>query len=298
MILEYEQLLNQNHYSKISIRTYMSTFNNFIDFINRKTGYNLIEPTDNLNSNNIDILINNAEDYNDTLPALNSKLKTFTLIKSIIKNAGIKTYKIQKLNELEKNFKKLKAARDDKINKNLKSLKFEPSELNDLIRIFFTPIVQNKLTNVEKFIISLYILMPPLRNNFYKIKYYTNELNFINDDDFYVKIFENKMVVSRKILKVKIDNDIALKLSPYQVSLLKNFKNKEFITNYNPITFNEKIQIIATKAFGKKFTINDFRHLFISSLNLNKFSNEQLRNIAYQMNQQQIPTFLSYRKFK
>jgi hypothetical protein len=210
MIEQYKELLSNNNYSKISIYTYLSTLNNFIDFVNRKAGMNIIDPMDYITSQNIDILIDNAIPYNETLGSVNSKLKTFTLIKSMIKNAEIKNYKLQKLAELEKSFTKLVAARNDQINKNFKNPAYEPLELNNLVRTFFTPEVQAKLSTKEKFILSLYLLKPPLRNNYYNITYYTNENDFNRDHDFRAKIFNNILVVSNEILKVDVPEDIII----------------------------------------------------------------------------------------
>jgi hypothetical protein len=253
-----------------------------------------------ITTQNINLLIQHAQEYNSTLKSVNNKLKTLTMIKSIIKNSGIKNYKIKEFEKLESDFKKIKTVRDDNINKNLKSSKYSQDEFNNLLRVFFDKQTQDKLTSYEKFILSLYLLTPPLRNNYYKIIYYDNKYDFDNDYDFRVKIYKDQMMVSKNILKVPMLDDLEITLKPYQVDLLKklNLKNKQFITNFETNYFSAIIKRISKKAFGKNLGPNDFRHLFISSLNVNKLSNQDLQKIANSINQKKITTLLSYRKFK
>jgi hypothetical protein len=300
MINQFADTLKNNNYGPLSIKTYIQRLTSLIDFVNKKNKFNIIDDNDIITAKNINLLIDAAKEYNNNLISVSNKLKTLTLIKSIIKNSNVKNYKIPHLNILEKDFEKIKTVRDDTINKNIKSPRYESVEFNNLLRMFFNKETQDKLTNIEKFILSLYLLNPPLRNNFYKILYFNNETDFNNADDFHVKIFKDKMIINKAYLKVTVPDNIEITLTPYQIKLLSdmNLKNKSYIINYYPVTFSGKIKQISKKAFSKDFGANDYRHMFISSLNINKLSNQQLKQIALKMNQTKIDTLLTYRKFK
>ena len=300
MIDQFTNLLTFNNYSQTSIATYVPRLKELMNFINKKTGRELIKNGDKITGQNINLLIEHSKDFNDGLISINNKLKTMTMIKSIIKNAAIKDYKIAGLEILNKNFKKVKTVRDDNINKNLKSMKYETEEYKNLTRAFFTPAIQNKLTTIECFIISLYLITPPLRNNYYNVIYYKNEDDFNDDERFQVKIWKNKMIVNKEILKVPVDENIETILTPYQEKLLsdENIPNGAEIIDSNKNTFAGTIKKISMRAFGKNFGINDYRHMFISGLNINDYSNEQLKKIALSLNQLSLETLLTYRKFK
>ena len=300
MINQFREILINNEYQKSSIYSYLLIIKNLILFVNLRPNQKQIMLDDTITAKNINSLIDVSQDYNNTLKSVSNKLKTLVAIKSLIKNSNVKPFKIEKIAKLEEDFEKILKVRDDRINKNYKSPKYERDELNNLLRIFFTPQTQQKLDDLEKFLLSLYILTPPLRNNYYRIIYYKNKDNFDKDENFNVKIYKNKMIINKKILKVDVNDNIETILTPYQQNLLENINldDGEYLLDLKSNYTSLKIKEISFKVFNKKYGINDYRHIFSSALDINKLSNENLKNIALKMNQTQISTFLSYRKFK
>jgi len=148
----------------------------------------------------------------------------------------------------------------------------------------------------EKLLLSMYTMIPPARNDYYKTVIYDNEKEVSKDIDNYL-IMNNKPYIllrkfktSKTYKQIKLDLPsnlvkqikISLKNNPRKFLFVSTRNNKEYKSN----TFNHWLNRTLKKLTGKdNISINTLRHIYITrrDLKLEEKSGLERREIAKKM---------------
>ena len=151
-------------------------------------------------------------------------------------------------------------------------------------------------TSLEYLILCLYSMIPPSRADMNEIKIYSNYIpNDEEEKEFpnYLIIDGNKMTLvynefkSKSKKMQKYENDLPECLIDVIKTSLANDPRDFLITSpktkkpyHNPHSYTVFVDRMLLKLFGKNVTINTLRHSFINSVDLNKLTPLEKKNLS------------------
>jgi hypothetical protein len=238
----------------------------------------------------------------DTAPTLNSYIKA--ILSATEHNSDLfNNISDQDYTKSENRWKDLRQKTYEYANQYRLEQKPSPSQsLKSGSALIFTDIVKvrDELEDgsIDKLLLSFYTYIPPVRADFFSTQLlnfnetpsYPNYI-FYNDSKAYLKITDFKTSPIYKSIEYELPDELhrqlILSLSQYPRTLL--FPNKDG-KSFTRKTFSEWATKKLTALFKKEFTLTMFRHIYISTLDLNtspakllEISNKMGHSLTQQM---------------
>ena len=188
---------------------------------------------------------------------------------------------IQKQSELYQKWMELHSEVRQPINEKYQSNK--PNERQEKAYVSFDEVekIRNKLEDgtIDKLLLSMYTMIPPVRNDYYKTAIYKNESEISNNIDNYLIMNTKTYINLRKYKTSKTykDNKFYLPkelVKQIKLSLDKNPRDFLFVSPrnnepYKSNTFNRWANRTLKKIFDKdNFSLTTLRHIYITRRDL------------------------------
>lgn len=183
-------------------------------------------------------------------------------------------------------------------------------DINDL-KEYYTNDLYNNINNLEvKLILGLYIINPPIRNDYNKIYLFEDDNEYLefsseNIVDKYIIIDKSLLFINSQHLKNKNLGDYKYILPNLLIDIVQQIydTNQRLIFNYQKASMNKFVNSNLTYYFNKfikdnkKLTINSIRHLYINDVsdNIHNMRTKDIKNMIKNLNQSKIYTFMNYR---
>lgn len=160
----------------------------------------------------------------------------------------------------------------------------EPTKRQEEAYVSFEDVVKKRDSlkdgSIDKLLLSMYTMIPPVRSDFDKLIIYNDESLVTDDFDNYLILNNSPKIVLRKYKTSKIHKNNEIKLpnnlvKQIKLSLKKNPRKFLFVSSRNnemfnkPNSFNRWANRLLKKLFDKKnISITMFRHIYITRRDL------------------------------
>ena len=128
-----------------------------------------------------------------------------------------------------------------------------------------------------RLLISMYTMIPPVRSDYYEVKFYYNEKDIPNDNSNYILLGKKPYIGLRKyktsktykLIKIDIPNNL---INEIKYSLEKKPRDYLFVKKngepYKENSYNKQMNRLLKKTINDNFSLTAFRHIFITRRDL------------------------------
>ena len=128
-----------------------------------------------------------------------------------------------------------------------------------------------------RLLISMYTMIPPVRSDYYEVKFYYNENDIPNDNSNYILLGKKPHIGLRKyktsktykLIKIDIPNNL---INEIKYSLEKKPRDYLFVKKngepYKENSYNKQMNRLLKKTINDNFSLTAFRHIFITRRDL------------------------------